>query len=438
MPEGRFMTLGRFKVKATLEKLEENKATLAIEVDASTVEKALDHAYRRVVGRVSIPGFRKGKAPRRVVERFVGKDALWNEALDHLVGHAFDQAVASVGLDPIDRPLIEIVRMEEGEPLAFKAVVDVKPEVELGDYRSVSVPREAVEVTAADVDEQLRRLQERHAQLVPIEDGEVAAGTVVGFTVQTGVEVAIGEPQWAEIGAGTLREDFEQQIMGARPGEERSVQITFPADDSNEQLAGRTMSALVKIEEIKKKELPALDDAFAQAVAKCSSLEELRSQVENTLREATERAADRLQVNRAVAAVVEQARVDLPEVLVERRLESLTNQWREELNRYGLAPETYAERTGRTLEDVQAGLRGQAEAEVKAELVLEAVAKREGIVPTEAEVRKRLLATSMPESAAGIMRRALTREKAAAFLKDLAAANAAANAAAGSPAAVEA
>lgn len=422
-------------MKATLEKIENSRAVINVEVDASVVEKALDRAYQKVVRRVNIPGFRKGKAPRSIVERVVGKHVLWDEALDHIVGHAFDHAVASTGIEPIDRPRIEILRMEDGAPLAFKATVDVKPEVELGDYRAVSVPREAVQVTDADVDEHLRRLQERHAKLVPLEDGEVAPGCVVGFRVISGMGEAAGELQWAEIGSGQLREDFEQQVLGARPGEERPVRVAFPADHTDQRVAGQTVAMTVRVEEIKGKELPPLDDAFAHSVANCATLEELRSHIENKLREAAQQVADRLQANRAVEAVVGQARVDLPRAMVERRLEALINRWREDLARYGVSPEAYLARSGQTLEEVRSRLLGQAEAEVKTELVLEAVAKGEGITATDEEVRSRLREAGLPEEVAGIVRQMIVQEKAVERLRELAAANAdAAGSAAESPA----
>lgn len=413
-------------MKAILEKLENNRAVLSVEVEAPVVEEALQRAYQRVVRRVNIPGFRKGRAPRRVVERYVGKDALWDEALEHLIGHAYDHAVAAVGIEPVDRPRIEIINAEEGEPLTFKAVVVVKPEVDLGDYRSVSVPLEVMEVTEADVEEQLRRMRERHAELIPLENGEAGPNTVVGFTVKMDDQESAGEMQWAEIGSGHLREEFEKQILGARPGEARSVEIAFPADHPDEKLAGRRAAMTVTIHEIKEKRLPELTESFIQEVAKCSSLEELRSRIENRLREAAQVVAERLQVTRAVEAVVGRAQVDIPDVLIDRRLETLMNRWMEDLVKQGLSLEAYMRRTGRQLEDITRDLRSQAEKEVRTELVLEAVARKENITVSDEDVARRLEEVRLPETMAGVVRYMLLHEKAAAFIKDIAAANAAA------------
>ncbi|HEY8393514.1 MAG TPA: trigger factor, partial [Thermaerobacter sp.] len=222
-------------MKATLEKVEDRRATLTVEVDAETVAKAVDQAYRRLVRRVQIPGFRKGRAPRFLVERHLGKAALYEEALDHLLPEAYSQAVAETGIEPIDRPKLTVEAFDEETGLRFTAEVEVKPEVDLGDYRSLRLEPPVVEVTAEQVDEELRRLQEMHATLVPVEDAPAEKGmtAVIDFSgTMDGQPVPNGQAEnySVELGSGRLLDDVEEQLLGMRPGEEKDIEVTFPDD----------------------------------------------------------------------------------------------------------------------------------------------------------------------------------------------------------------
>src|SRR5690606_29391238 len=281
-------------MKATLDKVENNTAYLTVEVPAAMAEEALERAFRRLSRNILIPGFRRGSAPRALVERRIGSQALLDEALDDLLPEAYAQAVRETGIEPIDRPTVTDIHYEEGQPLSFKAQVEVKPEVTLGDYRSIRVERPQVQVDEADVNNLLERLREAQAQLVPVDDeaeaaeGHVAVidfkGTVDGQPFPGGE----GQDYMVEIGAGRLVEGFEQQLIGMRVGQERDIDVTFPEDHPEVGLAGKAARFHVTLKELKRKELPALDDEFARSVGEFQTLEELRADVEKNLRRRAE------------------------------------------------------------------------------------------------------------------------------------------------------
>ncbi|MFS8569559.1 MAG: trigger factor [Thermaerobacter sp.] len=372
-------------MKTTLDKVENNTAYLTVEVPAAMVEEALERAFRRLSRNILIPGFRRGRAPRALVERRIGRQALLDEALDDLLPEAYAQAVRETGIEPIDRPTVTDIHYEEGQPLSFKAQVEVKPEVTLGDYRSIRVERPQVQVDEADVNNLLERLREAQAQLVPVDDeaeaaeGHVAVidfkGTVDGQPFPGGE----GQDYMVEIGAGRLVEGFEQQLIGMRVGQERDIDVTFPEDHPEAGLAGKAARFHVTLKELKRKELPALDDEFARSVGEFQTLEELRADVEKNLRRRAEEDAQEQVRQEVIRQVVEQAQVDLPAVLVERRLDQLVEDFRRRVEAQGMKWEDYLRRQGETVDDLRREFRPRAEREVKADLVLDAVARRENI-----------------------------------------------------------
>ncbi len=419
-------------MKAELEKLQNGLATLSVEVDAGRVNTALEEAYRRLVKRVNVPGFRKGKAPRPILERHVGKAALWNEALDGLLAESYRAAVASTGIEPVDEPRFQVERMADGEPLVFKATVWVRPEVRLGDYRSITASRQVPEVTAADVERYLERMREGQARLEVEEGASVREGHFVVVSYEILVDGAPlrggrGEQVMFQVGAGQLPPEVERGLLGMRPGDEGEIPFALP-DGAGEGLAGKTGVFKVQLHEVKRKVLPALDDDFARQLGEYASLEELRSEAENRLRLAAERKADEELAGRVVQEVVERSEVSVPPVLVDRRMDTLLRRWLAELRQAGIAPGDYLAAAGVSAEDFQNDLRRQAEAEVRAELVIDAVAKAEGIEASDGEVQERLQAAGLSQDVAMIVRRSIIREKAAVFLKELAEANARAEA----------
>ena len=397
---------GWAELKATVEKIENRRATLTVEVEPEAVARALDHAYRHLVRRVHIPGFRKGRAPRFLVERHLGKAALYDEALEHLLPEAYNRAVAETGIEPIDQPQLNIETFDEEKGLRFTAEVEVKPEVDLGAYREVRVEVPAPTVTAEDVDRELERWRELRATLEPAgeeavaEKGMVAVldleGTLDGQPIPNGQ----AEDYVVELGAGRLLDGVEEQILGMRPGEEKDVPVTFPEDHAEESLRGKTATFHIRLKELKRKVLPALDDDFAQDVAGVSSLQELRERVEKELTRIAEEQARAEARRQVVQKVVEGARLEVPETLVRRQVEDRIRNLENRLRRQGDSLESYLEATGQTREQLEASLRAEAADDVRTDLVLDAVAKAEGIEATpediEAEIRTLAASTGRP------------------------------------------
>lgn len=409
-------------MKATVEKVEGNQALLEVEVGESELDKALDRAYRKVVGRINIPGFRKGKAPRIIVERFVGKEPLYEEALDLLVPEAYEQAVQETGIKPIDRPQITITQIEQGKPLTFKASVEVKPEVTLGPVEDLEVEKPSGELPAEEVErrveEEIHLRRQRRAELCALgEDAELRDGlwALVDFQgTMDGKPMKNGSAEGftVEIGGGKMVPGFEAQLVGARVGEEREIRVTFPEDYEAQELAGEEATFQVKVREIKEKVLPELTDEFAREASPYGSLQELRSELANKLRDASLQDAERAFQRAVVEAVSAQAEVTLPEVLVQRRLDRLMEENQASFKQYGIDYEEFLRNQGTDLESVREQLRPRAEKEVKADLVLDAVATAEGFEASDEEVEAEIqrVAGEYGQSAEAVKKLMLDRE----------------------------
>ncbi|MBE3590500.1 MAG: trigger factor [Firmicutes bacterium] len=400
-------------LNATIERLDNHRVALKVEVGPEVVDRALDRAYRRLVRRVTIPGFRKGKAPRSIFERFVGRAALWDEAMDEMVADAYLQAVRETGIEPIDQPKIDLQPDYDANRVAFRAEVLVKPEVQLGDYRSLRLEPEPAAVSEEDVDEALERLREQRAELVAVEDGRpVQPGDFVVIDFQgrladgTPIERGAAEGYLVEIGAGQLLEGIEDGIVGMRVDETKDIPAKFPEDYGVDELAGKEAVFSVTVREIKERRLPELNDDFAREAGPYASLEELRAELKNSLERSARERAEREFRDRLVERVVEEASVDLPEALVERRLAQLRASLERRLAERGLTLEAYLKASETTPEALEADLRRQAERDVKTDLVLDAVAKAEGIEVGENELREEVerIARSYGSSAAQVRR----------------------------------
>lgn len=391
-------------MRTAVEKVEKNQVTLEIEVEAEKVDRALDRAYRKLAQRINIPGFRKGKAPRWIVENYVGKPAMVQEAVDELVPEAYADAVKEQKLEPIDTPKLEIVQAEVGQPLIFKASVEVKPEVKLGQYTDLVVKKALVDVSDQEVDARLEALRQRYAKLVAVEDRGAEMGDVVILDFEGTVD---GEPVPGAkeenfpltLGSKTLVEGFEEQLVGARPQESREVRITFPSDYRVESLQGKEVLFHTKVKEIKRKELSPLDDEFAKDVSEFETLEELRADVANSLKRTKEQRANEAVKEQAIKQAVDNAEVELPEVLVERQTESLMEELEEALKAQGLELDKYLEMNGGNAEELRDRYRQRAQRMVKADLVLEAIARKEDLVATDADLDHELeqMATSFQQ-----------------------------------------
>lgn len=383
-------------MKINLEKMEKDEATFEITVDQDEVERGLEATYKRLVKRVNVPGFRRGKAPRHILERYVGREAFRQEALEDLFPKVYDEAIRELKIEPIAQPNIESVKMEVGEPLVLRVAVAVAPEAELGDYRSLRVEGETVQVTPERIDQELEHLREHHAHLVvESPETEVSKGHFVvldykGFLDGQEFPGGSAEGQLLEIGSGSFVPGFEDQLLGMRAGEEREIKVTFPEDYQARDLAGREATFQVKIQEIKRRVFPELDDDFARLVGGYASLQELREDIANRVREA-ETARVRKELEKKVLdAVVEVSKVDPPAILVEQKIDRVLAELEERLSEQKLTLSDYLKLAGKDLQTLREGFREAAEKSVRRDLVLKSVAKKEGLTVAEEEVDRYL------------------------------------------------
>lgn len=377
-------------MKVNVETLETNRVKMDVEVDADEFKRAVDEAYRKLVKKADIPGFRRGKAPRFIFERFVGKGVLYEEAFESLFPGVYSKAVKDAGVEPVDQPDVDIQQMEEGKPLHFVARVTVKPEVILGDYRKVSVPLRKVEVTPEEVDAQIRFLQERHAQLVPaegpVEEGHFVVIDFEGFLDGEPFPGGTAKDYVLEVGSGRFIPGFEDQVKGMAVGETKDIKIAFPSDYPAQTLAGKEVVFKTTIKEIKKKELPELTDDFAKSAASKETLQELRESIEKRLLEEKEHAARRAHQNEVIRQVVNTSSVEIPEVMINREADARFRRFLERLAELKITLDEYCQRTGQDVETVRKEMKEGAEWQVKADLVIEAIAKKEQITATSEEV----------------------------------------------------
>lgn len=378
------------------EKLEKNEGVLTVEVDVQTFKEALDRAFKKVVKNVAVPGFRKGRVPRPIFEKRFGVEVLYQDALDILLPEVYPKAVEEAGIEPVDRPEIDIEQIEKDKPLIFTAKVTVKPEVKLGEYKGLDVQKEDTTVTDEDVENELKQLQERHAELVVKEEGKVEEGDIVvldleGFVDGEAFEGGKAENYSLEVGSGTFIPGFEDQLVGLEAGEEKDVEVTFPEEYHEEKLAGKPAVFKVKIHEIKTKELPALDDEFAKDVNdEVETLEELRAKIRERLEEQKNTQAENKLRDELVEKAAENVEVDIPQVMIDNELERMMNEFQQRLQLQGLNLELYYQFSGQSEEELREQMRKDAEKRVKYNLTLEAIAKAENIDVTEEEVNEEL------------------------------------------------
>jgi len=378
-----------------MEKID-NKVSLEIEVPKEKVNEALENAYKKVVKTISVPGFRKGKVPRKVLELRFGPEILYNEALDILVDPAYNEAIKEYQLEPINQPEMELVQIKKDEPLIFKVNVEVKPEVELCEYKGITVQQVKESVTSEDVDKYLNSLREQHARLVVVEEGELQEkdlavidfeGTIDGEPFEGGK----GENYSLEIGSNTFMEEFEKQLIGAHVGEERDFRVTFPADHPKSELAGKEADFHVKVKEIKRPQLPDLDDAFVQELTeKFSTMEEFRADVEKNMWENLKR-RQRIELERKIIEkVAAESRVDVPEILVEREINKMLAELEYYLNLQGLTLQQFAEFTEGGLDKIKEERREQAAKRARANLVIDEIIKKEAFEVTDEEIDEKI------------------------------------------------
>lgn len=376
---------------ATMEKLEGSKVKLTIEVSAEQFEAATQKAYQKAGKRFNVPGFRKGKAPRKVIENMYGPLAFFDDAFDIVYPEAYQAAIAEQGVEPVDRPDVSIETLPEGEtPLVFSLVVAVKPEVELGAYKGIEVEKRAYNVTDDEVDAAIAQLQEGVARMVdvdrPVENGDTVnldySGSVDGVKFDGGT----AQGQTLTIGSGQFIPGFEEQMVGMAVGEEKDIEVIFPEEYHAENLAGKKAVFAVKVNGIQVKELPTLDDEFAKDVSEYDTLEALRDAKRQELLEQAEKNAKIQKENDVVRKAVENATVEVPDAMVERQIDSFLQDMGYRLQMQGISLEDYLKYTNTEISALRDQYRADAALRVKSQLVLEAISKAEAIEATPEEI----------------------------------------------------
>lgn len=384
------------------EKQEGNEGVLTVEVDAETFKTALDDAFKKVVKQVSIPGFRKGKIPRGLFEQRFGVEALYQDALDILLPVEYPKAIEEAGIEPVDRPEIDVEKIEKGESLIFTAKVTVKPEVKLGDYKGLGIEKDDTAVTDEDVQNELKALQERQAELVVKEEGAVENGDTVvldfeGFVDGEAFEGGKAENYSLEVGSGSFIPGFEEQLTGLEAGAEKDVEVTFPEEYHAEDLAGKPAVFKVKIHEIKAKELPELNDEFAKDIdEEVETLAELTEKTKKRLEEAKENEADAKLREELVLKASENAEADVPQAMIDTELDRMMKEFEQRLQMQGMNLELYTQFSGQDENALKEQMKEDAEKRVKSNLTLEAIAQAENLEVTDEEVEAEL--TKMAEA----------------------------------------
>ena len=380
-----------------VEKLEKNMAKLTVEVPAEQFEAALKTSYNKNKNKFNIPGFRKGKAPQAMIEKMYGVGVFYEDAVDEAINASYPDAAKESGLEIVSRPEISIEQVEKGKSFIYVATVATKPEVTLGEYKGIEVEKAKPEVTDADVEAELKKVQEQNSRLVSVEDRAVADGdqTVIdfeGFVDGKAFEGGKAEDYTLVIGSHSFIDTFEDQLIGKNIGEDVEVNVTFPAEYHAAELAGKPATFKVKIKEIKMKELPEPNDEFASEVSEFETLDAYKEDVKNKLAETKQAQATAENENNVVQKVVDNAQMDIPAPMVDEQVRNMIEDYARRLQSQGISFDQYLQFTGSTIEQLQEQMRPQAELRLRTRLVLEAVVAAEKIEPSdelvEAEIKK--------------------------------------------------
>lgn len=383
-------------MSAKWEKQEGNQGVLTFEVDADKFNEGLDAAFKKVVKTISVPGFRKGKMPRQMFEKRFGVESLYQDAIDILLPEAYSNAIDETGIEPVDRPEIDVEQIEKGKSLVFKATVTVKPEVKLGEYKGLEVEAFDTEVTDEEVEAELKTLQERHAELVVKEDTAAENGDTVvidfeGFVDGVAFEGGQAENHSLELGSGSFIPGFEEKLVGVKAGEEKDVEVTFPEEYHAAELAGKPAVFKVKVHEVKGKELPELDDEFAKDVdEEVETLEALKEKTKNRLKHDKEHQKEHHVQDTLVEKAAENAEIDIPEVMVESEVDRMVSEFEQRLQMQGMNLELYFQFSGQDEAALRAQMQEDAGKRVRVNLTLEAIAQAENIEVTEEDVNAEL------------------------------------------------
>lgn len=378
-----------------VEKLEKNMAKLTIEVSAEELDKAMQDVYRKMRGRIVVPGFRKGKAPRKMIERMYGKGIFLEDAVNELIPKHYSSALEECELEIVSQPEISLVKAEAGEPLIFTAEVAIKPEVILGEYKGVEVPKAEVGVTEEEIDREIRKEQEKNSRTVTIEDraaqkGDIATIDYEGFVDGVAFEGGKGTDYPLTLGSGFFIPGFEEQLIGAHTGDHLEINVTFPEDYHAKELAGKAALFQCDVKKLEVRELPDLDDDFAQDVSDYNTMAEYRESVKKELEEKKEKEARTAKENVVVDKVIENAQMDIPEAMVKAQVRQMMDNFSRNLQAQGITMEQYAQFTGIAVDRMQEEMEPNALKSIQTRLVLEKIAEIENIQPDEEEVEQEI------------------------------------------------
>ena len=380
---------------ATMEKLEGSKVKLTIEVGADEFEKAVEKAYLKTKKNFNVPGFRKGHAPRKVIENAYGWLVFFDDAFDIAYPEVYEAAVREHEITPVDRPEISILSCEQGAPVVFTAEVAVKPEVTLGAYKGIEVEKQEYNVTDEMVEAEIQKEREKIASTVEVTGRAVADGDKVNLDYSGSVDGVkfdggTAENQELTIGSGMFITGFEEQMVGMNVGEEKDITVTFPEQYHSEELAGKEAVFHVKVNALEETVLPELEDEFAKDVSEFDTIAELRADKRKKLEEAAELRAKNQRENELIEKVCENAAVEIPEAMIERQMDHILNDIRYRLSMQGISLEDYCKYTGNSIEDMRKEMREDAAKRVKSQLVLEAIGKAEAVEAAAEEIEEKL------------------------------------------------
>ena len=378
-----------------VEKLEKNMAKLTIEVSAEELDKAMEKAYQKQKSRISLPGFRKGKAPRKMIESMYGKGVFMEDAVNSLVPQEYSKAIADCDLEIVSQPEINVTQMEPGKALIFTADVATKPEVTLGDYKGVEVPKTEIAVTDEEVDAEVKKEQDKNSRTVVVEDRAAANGDITtidfeGFVDGVAFDGGKGSDYALTLGSGTFIPGFEDQLVGANAGDHVEVKVTFPEEYQAKELAGKEAVFQCDVKKIETKEVPELDDEFAKDVSEFDTLAEYKEDVKKNLTEKKEKEARTAKENAAVDKAIENAQMDIPDLMIQTQCRQMMDDFARRMQQQGLSMDQYFQFTGQSMDKMMEDMKPQALKRIQTRLVLEKIAETENTQPSEEEITEEI------------------------------------------------
>ncbi|MDY4077826.1 MAG: trigger factor [Clostridium sp.] len=383
-------------MEAKMEKIETNVVKLEVKVEAEKFDAALKKAYNKNKMHFNVQGFRKGKVPMAMVKKFYGIEVLYDDAVNFVIDETYPAALAENDIKPVDYPKVDIVEIGEGKDLVYTAEITTYPEVELGEYKGLEVKKPTYEVNDEEVEKQLASMQEKNARVTTKEEGTVEDKNIAvidfkGYIDGNAFEGGEGTDFSLEIGSGSFIDNFEEQLIGLSVGDTKEVNVTFPENYGSEELNGKPAKFDVTVKEIKVKEVPALDDEFAKDASEFETLAELKEDIKKNLQKAEDQKAENEFEEAIITAVIENTKLDLPQVMVEKEIDHMMNDLENRLKYQGLTLDQYMEFTGNTPEKMRDFMKENAERKVKADIIIDAIAKAENIEATEEELKEKAL-----------------------------------------------